>query len=261
MDIARGFAQMVGIDLEVNFTQPYFSRSIEEFWRRWHITLGSWMRDYVFYPLSLSKGFTSLGRKARKIFGVGFGKKLPSFLAMFIVYFLVGIWHGSSYKYIAYGLWNGIFIMSGIMFGELYEKIRKFCGFDMNTIGYRLFQIGRTFVIVSLGRYFSRAYSLKYAMRFFRDTMNGWQDLSFLVNGTLQKLGLDTANWILLFIAILVLLLVDFIHEKDIHIREVLAQQHPLFRWIVYTIVILSILIFGVDGPEYDASGFIDAQF
>lgn len=261
MDIARGFAQMVGVDLELNFTQPYFSRSIEEFWRRWHITLGSWMRDYVFYPLSLSKGFTSLGRKARKIFGVSFGKKLPSFLAMFIVYFLVGIWHGSSYKYIAYGLWNGIFIMSGIMFGELYEKIRKFCGFDMNTIGYRLFQIGRTFVIVSLGRYFSRAYSLKYAVRFFRDTMNGWQDLSFLVNGTLQKLGLDTANWILLFIAILVLLLVDFIHEKDIHIREVVALQHPLFRWIVYTIVILSILIFGVYGPEYDVSGFIYAQF
>ena len=261
MDIARGFAQIVGVDLELNFTQPYFSRSIEEFWRRWHITLGSWMRDYIFYPLSLSKGFTVLSRKARKIFGPGFGKKLPSFLAMFIVYFLVGIWHGSSYKYIAYGLWNGIFIMSGIMFDELYEKARQIGGFDVNSIGHRLFQIGRTFILISLGRYFSRAYSLKYAVRFFRDTLTGWKDLSFLLNGTLQKLGLDTANWILLLFAILVLFLVDYIHEKGIHIREVLAQQHPFFRWMIYTIAILSILIFGIYGPGYDAASFIYEQF
>ncbi len=261
MDIVRGFAQMVGIDLELNFTQPYFSRSIEEFWRRWHITLGSWMRDYVFYPLSLSKGFASLGRKARKIFGASFGKKLPSFLAMFIVYFLVGIWHGSSYKYIAYGLWNGIFIMAGIMFEDVYEKARQICGFDQNSIGHRIFQIGRTFIIVSLGRYFSRAYSFKYAVRFFKDTLVDWKDLSFLLNGTLKELGLDTANWILLFIAVLVLFFVDYIHEKNVHIRETLAQQHPLFRWAIYTIAILSILIFGIYGPGYDAASFIYEQF
>ncbi len=261
MDIARGFAQMVGVNLELNFTQPYFSRSIEEFWRRWHITLGSWMRDYIFYPLSLSKGFASLGRKARKLFGVSFGKKLPSFIAMFIVYFLVGIWHGSSYKYIAYGLWNGIFIMAGIMFEELYEKIRQIGGFDINSIGHRLFQMGRTFVLISLGRYFSRAYSFKYAIRFFKDTFVNWKDLSFLLDGTLKKLGLDTANWILLLFAILVLFLVDYMHEKDVHIRETVAVQHPLFRWAVYTIAILSILIFGIYGPGYDAASFIYEQF
>ena len=147
------------------------------------------------------------------------------------------------------------------MLEDVYEKIRQICGVDQNSIGHRLFQIGRTFIIVSLGRYFSRSYSLKYAFRFFRDTLTGWKDLSFLLDGTLLTLDLDTANWFLLIIAVMVLLFVDVIHEKNIHIRETLAQQHPLFRWAVYTVAILSILIFGIYGPGYDASSFIYEQF
>ncbi|MBQ1391714.1 MAG: MBOAT family protein, partial [Firmicutes bacterium] len=111
MDIARGVSQVLGIELELNFRQPYFSTSVEDFWRRWHITLGAFMRDYVFYPMSLSKLFNDLSKKARKVFGNNFGKKLPSFLAMFIVYFIVGAWHGSSWKYVAYGVYNGMFIV------------------------------------------------------------------------------------------------------------------------------------------------------
>ncbi len=261
MDIAEGFSQMVGIHLEKNFEQPYFSGSIEEFWRRWHMTLGGWMRDYIFYPLSLSKCFTKLGKSARRIFGSNIGKKLPSFLSMFIVYFLVGFWHGSSYKYIAYGLWNGFFIMSGILLAEAYEKIRNIFGFSQESIGHRIFQILRTFVLISLGRYFSRAYSLKYAVRFLRDTSVSFWNLSYLLNGTLKKLGLDTANWVLLLFTLLLLLLVDYLHEQNVHIRETIAKQHFIYRWIIYFVAIISILIFGIYGPEYDAASFIYEQF
>lgn len=261
MDIAAGFAEILGINMEKNFNQPYFSRSVEEFWRRWHITLGSWMRDYIFYSLSLSKTFTQLGKKTRKLFGASFGKKLPAFLSMFIVYFLVGIWHGSSYKYIAYGIWNGVFIMGSIMLEEVYEKVRRLIGIDENSFGHRSFQMLRTFVIISFGRYFSRSLSLKYALRFFYNTFINRNDYSFLLNGSLKKLGLDTANWILLGLSIIILLFVDYLHEHDIHIRRFVAKQHIAFRWFVYWVAIMAILIFGIYGPAYDAASFIYQNF
>ena len=96
MDIAQGIAQIFGIQLEINFRQPYFSVSIEDFWRRWHITLGGWMRDYIFFPLSLSKRFATISRNSRKVFGPFVGKRLPAILSSFVVYFLVGFWHGAE---------------------------------------------------------------------------------------------------------------------------------------------------------------------
>ena len=261
IDIASGFAQILGIDLAKNFEQPYFSRSIEEFWRRWHITLGSWMRDYVFYPLSLSRAFTKLGKASRKIFGTGIGKKIPSFLAMFIVYILVGMWHGSSFNFIAYGLWNGMFIMMSILLEEVYARARGFLEIDADSFGHHLFQITRTFVLITFGRYFSRSAGFNYALRLFHDTFTNWKDLSFLLNGTLIELGLNTANWFLLCAAILVLFVVDLLHERNVHLRESLSRQHVMFRWLVYTAAILSILIFGIYGPGYDATAFIYEQF
>ena len=261
MDIARGAAQIMGIDLELNFRQPYSSRSIEEFWRRWHITLGAWMREYIFYPLSLSKGFGKLSKSARKVFGQFFGKRLPAFLAMFIVYFLVGIWHGPAWKYIAYGVWNGMFIVTGILLAETYDKTRAVLRIDDNAFGWRLFQMLRTFVIVSLGRFFPRAESLTVALRMFQNMTVDFFDLSFIVDGRLQDLGLDTANWILLAVAVVVLLVVDQMHERGVEIRKSIARQHVIFRWIVYYAAIMLVLIFGIYGPGYDSASFIYEQF
>ena len=261
IDVVRGISQSLGIDLEVNFRQPFFSRSIEEFWRRWHITLGAWMRDYVFYPLSLSKTFGNLSKKARKAFGNSFGKKLPAFLAMFIVYFLVGFWHGSSWKYVAYGVWNGVFIMSGIMLGDWYNKARTLCGIEESSISWRVFQMIRTFLISSVGRIFSRAGRLKTAWAMILSIFHNTRDFSFVFDGSLLKYGLDTANWILLFIAILLLFMVDYIHERDISIRDVIAEQHLIFRWVIYLSAICAVLIFGIYGPGYVTSDFIYGQF
>lgn len=261
MDIARGVAQILGIELELNFRQPYFSRSIEEFWRRWHITLGGWMRDYVFYPLSLSKAAGTLSKKARKLLGNAVGKKLPAFLAMFIVYFLVGFWHGANWTYIVYGLWNGVFIASGILLAEVYDKARNACRIDAESFTWRLFQMVRTFLLCSVGRIFSRAPQLETAMGMFRAMFKNWRDLSFLVDGTLVELGLDSANWILLAMAVAVLFAVDYLHEKDVRIREAIGRQNIIFRWIIYWSAILILLVFGIYGPAYSAAGFIYEQF
>lgn len=261
MDIARGVSQIFGIELELNFRQPYFSTSIEDFWRRWHITLGSWMRDYVFYPLSLSKAFAALSRKSRKILGQSVGKKLPSFLSMFIVYFLVGFWHGPEWKYVAYGIWNGVFIVAGIMLAEVYDKGREICGIQADSFSWKWFQMLRTFILISLGRFFSRGDDFKAAIHMFVQMTKKWYDLSFIVDGSLINLGLDTANWVLLLIALFVLFAVDCLHERGVQIRESIARQNIVFRWIVYYAAILVILIFGIYGPAYDSAIFIYEQF
>ena len=261
IDIARGFSQVLGITLEDNFNQPYFSRSIEGFWRRWHITLGAFMRDYVFYPLSLSKAFARLGKRARKIFGSSVGKKIPPFIAMFIVYFCVGFWHGANWTYIAYGVWNGVFIMMGILLEDRYEKWKTALGIDGESMSWKLFQMFRTFVICSIGRYFSRAATIVAAGGMLRRTLIGWWDLSFITDGSLINLGLDVGNWIVLAAGVLVLLFVGIAHERGISLRERIDSQGIVARWVLYLGAIAIVLVFGIYGSGYDAAAFIYQQF
>ncbi len=261
MDIARGVSQIFGIELELNFKQPYFSKSVEDFWRRWHITLGGWMRDYIFYPLSLSKSFGKLSKKCKKVVGDFVGKRIPPFLAMFIVYFLVGFWHGANWTYIAYGVWNGVFIVLGILLEEVYKKTREKCGIREETFTWRLFQMVRTFVVISMGRLFSNAGSLDASLDMFRRMFQKYNIVAAFANDNAEVLGLDRNGWLILAVFAVILLLVDNWHEKGIQIRQRIAAQHVVFRWIIYYGAILAIIIFGMYGPGYDSAGFIYAQF
>lgn len=261
MDIARGFSEIIGIDLSLNFEQPYFAKSIEEFWRRWHITLGTWMRDYVFYPLSLSKSFGELGKKMRKYIGISAGNKFPSFLAMFIVYLLVGFWHGANWTYIVYGVWNGVFIASGILLTDTYAGLRNKCHISDSAIAWKLFQIVRTFIICSFGRIFSRAESIGHAFYMFASIFRDWTKSSIFNQETLCGLGLDMPGWILVLVAVIFILAIDFLHEKGIHIRDTIAKQNIVIRWIIYYAAIFIVIIYGVYGAGYDSSSFIYAQF
>ena len=261
VDIARGFSQIIGVELEENFRQPYFSRSIEEFWRRWHITLGAWMRDYVFYPLPLSKACARLARRSRKLFGTSIGKKVPPFIAMFIVYFLVGFWHGPSWKFIAYGVWNGVFIMFGILLVDQYAAARRACRIDDESTSWKVFQMCRSFVLLSIGRYFSRASSLSAALSMMKLTTVGFFNLSFITDGSLLLLGLDTADWVVLLLAMELFFFVDVKHEQGLRFREAIARQGIVTRWLVYLVGFSIVLVFGVYGVDYGSTTFIYQGF
>lgn len=261
MDIVRGVSQILSIELELNFRQPYFSSSVEEFWRRWHITMGNWMRDYVFYPLSMSRAFTTFGQRCRKAFGQYIGNRLPPFCAMFIVYILVGLWHGAAWNYVLFGLWNGVFIMLGILMDGLHDRARRLLRVREKTVTWRIFRIVRTFVVISFGRYFSRGSSLDDALKMIGRTFKNWRDITFVTDGTLLRLGLDNANWIALAVFLLVLLYVDLHHERGVSFREVIDRQNLVFRWLIYAGAVLLILVFGMYGPQYDAASFIYQGF
>ena len=111
IDICRGFAEMLGITMAQNFRQPYFSRSLTEYWHRWHITLGEWLRTYLFYPISISKPFLKMGKQLKKHGLKHLGKVLPTSIASLITFIVIGVWHGAAWKYVAFGLFNGMAIL------------------------------------------------------------------------------------------------------------------------------------------------------
>ena len=260
MDIIGGIAQIYGVEMATNFERPYFARSIAEFWRRWHITLGAWMRDYVFYPLSLSKAFANMGRKTRKVFGTYIGKMLPTFLASFISFMLVGIWHGSSWKYVAYGLWNSVIITGSILLEPVYKKVLGKLKVNTECFSWQLFQIIRTFILVSIGRIFSRADSFMDSLRMLKrmfSEFNPW----VLTDGTLLKLGLNEKQLFLVFVMLLVLLVVGIMQEKGLHLREKLDEQNVLFRWVVVILAVAFLAVYGAYGASFSAAEFVYQQF
>ncbi len=260
MDMIRGVAQVFGIEMAINFERPYFARSVAEFWRRWHITLGAWMKDYVFYPLSLSKAFASLGKKTRKTFGTYIGKMLPTFLASFVAFFLVGVWHGSSYKYVAYGLWNSIIISGSILLEPTYKKILEKLNVNTECFSWKLFQIARTFLLVSIGRIFSRAESLMAALRMLKNMVsefNPW----VLTDGTIYNLGLTAREMFLVFLMLMVILVVSLLQENGMKIRQALEKQNLLFQWLIIIGAIVFLLIYGAYGGGFSAADFVYQQF
>ena len=261
IDIARGFSQSIGITMDQNFRQPYFSDSVSEFWRRWHMTLGNWTRDYIFYPLSLSKAFSRLGKASRNLFGSTIGKRIPPFISMFLVFLFIGFWHGAEWRFIAYGVYNGIFIMLGILLVDQYAFLKEKFHVNETSAGWLLFQMFRTFVICAIGRFFSRASDCGQALDMFMSMFNGFFDWSFFVDGTMLTLGLDVANWAVLVTAIAILLLIDIAHEKDVHIRDSIARQDLAVRWLVYLGAVVAVVIFGVYGSGFDSAAFIYQQF
>lgn len=260
MDIIRGIAQIFGIDMAVNFERPYFARSIAEFWRRWHITLGAWMRDYVFYPLSLSRAFADMGKNTRKIFGSHIGKMLPTFLASFIAFMLVGIWHGSDWKYVVYGLWNSVIITSSILLDPLYKKVEKKLRINTECFSWGFFQIMRTFFLVSIGRIFSRADSFEDSLQMLERMFSIYNPWIF-TDGSLGELGLSANEIGLVLFMLIVIFVISLLQEKGLRIREKLEEQNMLFRWLIIVGAIVFLLIYGAYGAEYVASDFVYQQF
>ena len=258
--MAIGIAKMLGYTMPNNFDSPYLSKSVSEFYRRWHITLGAWFRDYVFYPLSLSKFFTKVGKKGRQVLGNYIGKMLPVLIPQFIIFFLIGIWHGAEWKYIAFGFYNGTLIVLGILFEEPLRNLAEKLHINTKCFSWHLFQILRTLVLVALGKIITRAAGFSLSVSMMHSMIVNW-DTDILFNGGLLQLGLDSKDLWVLVLASLVLLAVSIMQECGIKVRETLAKQNLYFRWAVYLCAVFSLIIFGVYGLNYNAADFIYRGF
>lgn len=261
-DITRGAAQMMGIELPLNFERPFFSTSLGDFWKRWHMSLGAWMREYVFYPVMLCRPVSNLSKKMRKKHGSYAGKMVPSVAAPMVVFFLIGIWHGVTSQYIVNGLYNATLISASVAMVPVYNKLIEKLHINTEAFSYRVFQILRTTVLLFISRIIVKAPSLHDAGLMIKALFTS-VDFDFLLgfNGEIYKMGVSQKEMSLIIFSVLILLVVGVLQENGMKIRETLAKQNIVFRWALVLAFVAFILIFGVYGPDYNSSSFIYGNF
>ena len=260
MDIVTGVAQIFGVTLETNFKRPFFSKSVAEFWRRWHITLGAWLRDYVFYSISMSKPYRNFSKNARDKLNNYFATLIPTACALFFVWVGMGIWHGASLKYVLYGFYYYIFMVLGEAFKPFSGKLTG--KFKINTESklFHLYQMLRTFVVVYFGMLIFRSHNIVAAWELFKSIFIGFS-IKALWNGSLLNLGLHGSDLILLFGTAVLLFIVGSLQENGYKIRELIAQRALVVRWSIYLAAIFAVIIFGIYGKGYNVGTFIYGNF
>ena len=260
MDIIIGTSQCFGIRLPENFRTPFFSRSIQEFWQRWHITLGAWLKDYILYIVLRTRLWKKLktwckGRMSKKL-----ARQVPAWLSMLVVWLLIGLWHGGKWKYIlGQGLWYWALIVLGQACEPGFKKIIAVLRINTKTFSWHLFQSLRVYFLVCFGNMFFRIESLGETLREMKNGISVFNPQIFF-DGSLYQLGLDEKNLWLLVISLLILLGMSAMQETE-SIRARLARQNFLFRRAVLMLTLFAIIILGTWGPGYDAQAFIYAGF
>ncbi len=241
--IAKGAAEVMGFRLMDNFRQPYFSRSIQEFWQRWHISLSTWFRDYLYIPLGGNKK-----------------GKFRKYINIMIVFLVSGLWHGANWTFVMWGFLHGAFQIVGQLLRPLKNTLTDFLGINRKNFSYQLGQGILTFFLVNFAWIFFRASRMEDAFGVIHQMFLKWNPIVF-VDGTLWKLGLNQQNFLLLLAAIFVMGCMSIAEYCGLDWRKKTLEQGFLFRWSVYLLLIFSIVIFGIYGPGYSESQFIYFQF
>ena len=257
IDLVTGAAELMGIHLAPNFRRPYFAVSLGDFWRRWHISLGAWMRDYVFYPFALTKPMTRLSRAAKGVLGADVARALPAALGNILVFLLVGVWHGASMNYVLWGLYNGVILAASALLEPAYKHANERLGRLTRTRGFHVLRVLRTFLIVNIGWYFDRCARAADAFAMLGRTVSAPR-LSQLTDGTLLTLGLKAGDYRILAVSTAILFAVSLLQERGVSIRtSVLRLPTPVRVLLLYGFMYFVLAAFA--GAE--SAGFMYAIF
>ena len=221
-DMARGIAGMLGFDLLANFKRPYQADSVQDFWRRWHLSLSSFLRDYVYIPL----GGSRKGRFRRAI-------------NILITFGVSGVWHGTGFHFLLWGLLHGmgqIFDIKNWKVPRAVKRILIFLFIDATWMVFRVNSLGdlKGMLLVILTNFCL-------------------QDFAGMQLGGFE--------WVLLSLGILVVIMKDIWNEKGFGFRSWILERNAVVRCLIYTVLIGAVLVFGVYGAAYDTSGFLYTQF
>ena len=257
MDIARGAAQIMGIEMDLNFNHPFGARSIVEFWRRWHMSLGSWFKDYVYYPVSISRPVKSLSRWcAGRQFPATLKAGLVSFLPVSVTWILTGLWHGTGKTYVAWGIYYAFWILNSVVFAQSLTSLGEKLRLPMQSPLWHFWQCFRTTLIFAGGRLLTRPGSLRASLLILRRICFSF-DVRALFDGRLFKYGLDEANLAAAGIAVLILWIVSLSEVRLGSLRMVISRWILPVRWLIWLGLFFVIIVFGIYGPGYSAASFV----
>ena len=241
--IAIGAAEVMGFQLMDNFNSPYLSQSVAEFWRRWHISLSSWFKDYLYIPLG--------GNRKGKV---------RKYINIMIVFLVSGLWHGANWSYVVWGGLNGIYQVVGAIFTPVRNRIKEKLHLKKSPLPLMIIYMIVTFILVDFTWIFFRADNVQHAFAVI-DSIFNMNNQVLLENGTLYDLGLSRPNFIVLGVSLVILLATDICKYRGIKVRSVILNLNIVIRWAVIIAGILGILVFGIWGSGYSATNFIYFQF
>ena len=260
MDAVIGTAQIFGVTMPENFKRPFFSKTVSEFWQRWHVTLGAWFKDYIFYPVTMSKPMKKLTNSARKKIGNHFGPLIAGSIALFCVWLSNGLWHGAGWHYIFFGMYYFVLILIGNIIAPAAAAFNKKLKINSQSMGYKTFQIIRTCIIVVIGELFFRAEGLRAGFAMFKKMITDFS-FSSINDELLKKLGIDFFDFAIVAITLVIIFAVSLANERKISVREVIDKQKITLRYIVFLGLITYIIIFGAYGAGYVPVAPIYANF
>lgn len=240
--IAMGAAEVYGIKLQTNFERPYMAVSIKDFWRRWHISLSSWLRDYVYIPLGGN-------RKG----------KLRRYINLMLTFLVSGIWHGSGLQYIFWGLMQGGYQVIGEILNPVRSKVRNILKIEEKSAICVLWKRFCTFILITISWVIFRSANLRAGLSMLKRIVTDvtpW----VLFDGTLYEFGIGRQSFFALILCIGLLAVVEHWQERG-NLREMLFRQHIIVRWGIYLGAIALIAVLGVYGPGYSATQFLYGQF
>lgn len=251
IDIALGLSEALGIRLPENFLRPFFSTNTAEYWRRWHITLGEWMKDYIFYPISVSAPMRKLGKAARNRWGSA-GKRLPVYIASIATWLLTGIWHGITPNFLLWGMMNCFVIILSEELSSLYaifhgrfhwREKRWYPIFGMLRMFFLMNLIRIVDLFPNVGEYFRRMGTMFTSLRV-----------------PFPELGLTPLDYGILLGSVALMLVVSILQERRGSVRKLL-WEHSRIRYSLTFALFLAVLLMGRYGVGYDAASFIYNQF
>ncbi|MCR5719903.1 MAG: MBOAT family protein [Lachnospiraceae bacterium] len=243
-NIAVGAGRIMGFDLMENFNTPYFAGSIAEFWRRWHISLSLWFRDYVYIPLGGN-------RKGRVV----------KYRNILITFLLSGLWHGADLSFVVWGGIHGLYQIAGDLLKPVKEKTAKLLKVNTEAFSHRLLRIFTTFTLTCFAWVFFRASSVKEALVYFKHMITRFDPWS-LFDESLFTFGLDRREVGILMAALIILVIVDiyrYMAQKDI--GRFMGAENLWFRWIVYIALMVACVVYGEYGVDFDSAQFIYFRF
>lgn len=243
MDMIMGVSECLGITLPENFRAPFFSKTVQEIWQRWHITLGRWLKNYIMNPILKSDGFISMGSSLKAKLGKKWGKRIPTFIAMLAVWLCMGLWHGSHWKYIiGEGVWFWLIIVLEQILEPIFKDFYKKHNIKTETATFNILRVIKTYFIFAIGMVFFRVPSFGEIRILFAQSV-AVLNFNVLIDGTIFSVGLNFVHWFILAIGLIGLYKVDRAIYHDVSVRQKLRSENALGRWGVYLFIILLIIL------------------
>jgi len=256
IDITIGVAELFGVKLPENFNRPFYSKSIQEYWQRWHMTMYMWFRDYVFYTVAASKRMLRFSKASKKFVGEAFSKRLPVHITLVWVWFLTGLWHGATWNFIAWGLANGFVIMASLELAPLYNRFSKKFPTLHSSLPYRGFQILRTFWLMNMIRSFDIYDGVRNTFGMMRSVFTNFSFNQFLTYG-ITDLTLPALDYISAGVGLLIVFWVSWLGRGEKDYRDRLFEFSWPLRYLVTGIILFMTLVLGAYGFGFDARQFI----